>query len=132
MSKHEKLIKKIKTKPKDFTYKELKMEVERRNYLQPLYEFMKLFLSIAGLSVESVKYFATLIPFYSVYKLQRMQSAATQLYLLCFAYHRFRQINDNLIEAFIHWVGQFESQAKSAAEQEVQRLTLNSFEKLQA
>jgi hypothetical protein len=36
--------------------------------------------------------------------------------LLCFAFHRFRQINDNLIEAFIHLVGQYEQQAKLASE----------------
>ena len=38
------------------------------------------------------------------------------MYLLCFAYHRFRQINDNLIDAFIHLVDQYEQQAKIAAE----------------
>ncbi|WP_051978954.1 Tn3 family transposase [Edaphobacter aggregans] len=32
------------------------------------------------------------------------------------AYHRFRQINDNLIEAFIHLVDQYEQQAKVEAE----------------
>ena len=39
-----------------------------------------------------------------------------RLYLLCFAYYRFRQINDNLIEAFIHLVDEYEQQAKLAAE----------------
>jgi hypothetical protein len=38
------------------------------------------------------------------------------LYLLCFAYHRFRQINDNLVDAFIHLVDQYEQQAKLASE----------------
>ena len=44
-----------------------------------------------------------------------MPRGLAQLYLLCFALHRFRQINDNLIESFIHIVGQFEKQAKQAA-----------------
>jgi hypothetical protein len=38
------------------------------------------------------------------------------LYLLCFASHRFRQINDNLIEAFIHLVDRYEQQAKVESE----------------
>jgi hypothetical protein len=38
------------------------------------------------------------------------------LYLFCFATHCFRQINDNLIEAFIHLVDDYEHQAKIAAE----------------
>jgi len=45
-----------------------------------------------------------------------MAVSTVRLYLLCFASHRYRQINDNLIEAFIHLVDQYEQQAKLAAE----------------
>jgi hypothetical protein len=38
------------------------------------------------------------------------------LYLLCFAYHRFHHINDNLISTFIHLIAQYEKQAKLAAD----------------
>jgi hypothetical protein len=31
-----------------------------------------------------------------------MALSTVRLYLLGFAYHRLRQINDNLVEAFIH------------------------------
>jgi hypothetical protein len=44
-----------------------------------------------------------------------MAVPTVRLYLLCFASHRFRQINDNLIEAFIHLVDQYEQQAKLAS-----------------
>ncbi|MFX7849900.1 hypothetical protein ABTK11_22590, partial [Acinetobacter baumannii] len=77
---------------------------------------MRTFLAKAGLSAESGKYFASLVKFYTVYKLQRMPVATARLFLLCFAYHRFLQINDNLIEAFVHLVDQYEAEAKSAAE----------------
>ena len=63
-----------------------------------------------------MKYYASLVQFYTVYKLQRMAAPTTRLYLLCFAYHRFRQINDNLVEAFLHLVDQYETQAKLASE----------------
>jgi hypothetical protein len=106
----------LKHEPKDFSYGELRQEVGRRQFFQPLYEFGQAFLASAGLSNESVKYYASLVQFYTVYKLQRMPLPTTRLYLLCFAYHRFRQINDNLIDAFIHLVGQYEQQAKIAAE----------------
>lgn len=95
----------LKHEPKDFSYKELQREVERRKFFQPLHDFAQHFLTMAGLSNESGKYYAKLVKFYTVYKLQRMAQDTVHLYLLCFAYHRFRQINDNLIEAFIHWVG---------------------------
>jgi hypothetical protein len=49
-----------------------------------------------------VKYYASLVQFYTVYKLQRMAVPTARLYLLCFASYRFRQISDNLIEAFLY------------------------------
>jgi len=82
----------LKREPKDFSYNELRREVERRKFFQPLHEFAKSFLVAAGLSNESGKYYAALVKFYTVYKLQRMALATTRLYLLCFAFHRFRQI----------------------------------------
>ena len=106
----------LKHEPKDFSYGELRQEVGRRQFFEPLYEFGQAFLAAAGLSNESVKYYASLVQFYTVYKLQRMPWPTTRLYLLCFAYHRFRQLNDNLIDAFIHLVDQYEQQAKVAAE----------------
>ncbi len=105
----------LKHEPKDFSYGELRQEVARRTFFAPLYAFGQTFLAAAGLSNESVKYYASLVQFYTVYKLQRMAGPTTQLYLLCFAWHRFRQINDNLIDAFIHLIDQYEKQAKVAA-----------------
>lgn len=106
----------LKHEPKDFSYGELRQEVERRKFFQPLFAFDQSFLPAAGLSNESVKYYASLVQFYTVYKLQRMALPTARLYLLCFASHRYRQINDNLIEAFIHLVDQYEQQAKLASE----------------
>lgn len=106
----------LKREPKDFSYSELRQEVGRRKFFEPLHEFGQTFLASAGLSNESVKYYASLVQFYTVYKLQRMTAPTARLYLLCFAYHRFRQINDNLVDAFIHYVDQYEKQAKLASE----------------
>ena len=106
----------LKHEPKDTSYGELRQERERGTFFQPLFEFGRTFLAAAGLSNESVKYYASLVQFYSVYKLQRMAVPTARLYLLCFATHRFRQINDNLIESFIHLVDDYEQQAKVAAE----------------
>ena len=107
----------FKHEPRDFSYKQLRQEVERRNVFQPLSAFAKTFLATAGISSESAKYYASLVQFYTVYKLQRMAPHTARLYLLCFAFYRFRQINDTLIEAFIYWVDHYEEQAKIAAEQ---------------
>jgi TnpA family transposase len=107
----------LKHEPKDFSYGELRQEVARRKFFEQLHRFGLSFLASAGLSNESVKYYASLVQFYTVYKLQRMAVSTARLYLLCFASHRFRQINDNLIEAFIHLVDQYEQEAKLASEE---------------
>ena len=125
-------IRTLKQEAQDFTYKALRQEVERRKVFEPLYTFAKTFLPAAGISQESGKYYASLVTFYTVYRLQRLAPETTRLYLLCFAYHRFRQINDTLVEAFLHLVDQYEGQAKQAAEEARQRAVTEIGEHLQA
>jgi TnpA family transposase len=60
----------------------MQQEVARRRFFQPLYEFAHTFLVTTGISNESVKYYASLVQFYTVYKLQRIAVATTRLYLL--------------------------------------------------
>jgi hypothetical protein len=122
----------LKREASDFSYKALRQEVERRKFFQPLYDFAQTFLATAGISTESGKYYASLVKFYTVYKLQRMPLATARLYLLCFAYYRFGQINDTLIEAFIHLVDHYEQQARQAAEEARQRAVAEVGEDLQA
>jgi TnpA family transposase len=125
-------IRALKGEPKDFSQNELRREVERRKFFQPLHQFAQSFLVSAGLSTESGRYYASLVKFYTVYKLRRMPKGPTSLYLLCFAFHRFRQINDNLIEAFIYLVDQYEKQAKQAADAAMQQALLDASEHLNA
>jgi len=126
------LISELKHEPKDFSYKALRQEATRRKVFQPLYDFARTFLASASLSNESVKYYASLVQFYTVYKLQRMASGIVRLYLLCFAYHRFRQINDNLIEAFIHLLDRYEKDARFLAEAAAQQALLAASQNLNA
>lgn len=122
----------LKREVRDFSYGELKREVERRQLFQPLHDFGKTFLAQAGLSVESGKYYASLVKFYTVYKLQRMAIETARLYLLCFAYHCFRQINDNLIDAFLHLVHQYQRAATTAAEEAMQQALTDASGNLEA
>jgi TnpA family transposase len=111
----------LKQEPRDFSYQALRQEVMRRQVFQPLHEFAQTFLAAADLSNESVKYYAARVPFYTVYKLQRLPAATARLYLVCFAYQRFRQINDHLVEAFIYLVDRYEKEAKQAAKEAAQQ-----------
>ena len=122
----------LKREPKNFTYKELRQEVDRRKLFEPLHAFAQTFLATAGISHESGKYYASLLTFYTVYKLQRMPEATAHLYLLCFAYHRFRQINDNLVDAFLHLIAHYEQKAKLAAEAAMYKSISEAAENLHA
>lgn len=126
------LINVLKHEASDFSNKELRREVDRRKQLAPLHAFAQTFLTDASLSNESIKYYAGLVQFYTIYKLRRMDISTVRLYLLCFAFHRFRQINDNLIEAFIHLVGQFDKQAKLAAKTAMQQAADDAHSNLKA
>jgi hypothetical protein len=61
-----------------------------------------------------------------------MPVRVARLYLLCFAFHRFRQINDNLIEAFIHLVHQYEKWARAAALEAMLKAQSDAGSRLQA
>jgi TnpA family transposase len=122
----------LKREPRDFTWRELRGEVGRRQFFAPLHAFARSFLDVAGISTESGRYYASLVKYYTVYKLRRMPTGVTRLYLLCFAFHRFRQINDNLIEAFIHLVHQYEKSARAAAQEAMLRAQVDASSRLQA
>lgn len=122
----------LKREPKNFSHGELKREVARRQYFEPLHDFARTFLQTAGLSNESGKYYASLVKFYTVYKLRRMPIGPARLYLLCFAFLRFREINDNLIEAFVYLVDHYEKLAKRAADEAMKKAMDDASENLQA
>lgn len=53
----------------------------------------------AELSPESVRFYASLVDYCTVYKLKRMEPPTARLYLLCFVHDRYRQLHDHLIDA---------------------------------
>lgn len=72
-----------------------------------------------GISNESVKYYASLVGYYSVYKLKLLNEWIVYVYLLCFVYHRYQRMHDNLINTFIYNVRRYIDEAKSMAKEKV-------------
>ena len=66
----------IKRQPRDFTYQQLLREIERGQQLQALFALAEHVIEQAELSAESVRYYASLVEFYTVYKLKRMDREA--------------------------------------------------------
>lgn len=122
----------LRREARDFSRRELKDEVQRRQVFEPLHAFATKFLTPAGLSNEGCRYYASLVKFYTAYKLRRMHQGLARLYLLCFAHQRFRQINDNLVEAFMYLVSTYRKDAKAAADEAVKQAQLDAADSLGA
>jgi hypothetical protein len=99
---------------------EIKREIEYGKEMYPL--FFKLANSILPqlkISNESIKYYASLVEYYSVYKLKRFNESLINLYLLCFIFHRYQRMNDNLINSFIYKMKKYNDDILSFAKDQV-------------
>lgn len=118
----------LKKEPKDFSYKEVLRETTRANELKPLYDFFKKWLPSIEISNESIRYYAALVEYYSVYKIRRFETPTAYFYLLCYAYHGTHIIYDNLIDALIYNVRHYEEQAKLYAKEFIYQQTTQAGE----
>ena len=109
----------LKHDPKDFSLGETKREIARSRSLATLYRTAKTLLPELGISNDSLAYYAALVDYYTVQKLQQLPPGMARLYLLCFLGQRYRQINDNLVNALIYQVRKVNSAAKECMEQQV-------------
>lgn len=112
-------ITRLKREPKDFSNKEIAHEIFRGQQIQELYYVSKKFLRLLGISNESIKYYASLVNYYSVYQLSQLNEQVVYVYLLCFVYHRHQRLYDNLINSLIYHVRQYDEEARSAAKEQV-------------
>ncbi len=112
----------LKQDAKSFRYRQMGLERQKRLTLAPLYAIAKTLLPGLGLSQLNIAYYASLANFYTVYDLRRFKSAQTNLYLLCYAWQRYRQLTDNLVEAFGYHTRQLEDTTKAVATQQAAQI----------
>lgn len=120
----------LKREPRDFSASEIKRELRRGEQIQSLYRLAQRLLPLLGIPNESVKYYASLVGYYSVYKLKRLNQGMVYLYLLCFAYHRYQRLHDNLINSLLYQVRRFGEEAKDAAKDRVYECHIQSNQNL--
>jgi hypothetical protein len=107
----------VKQDAKNFGYRMMALEREKRLVLAPLYRVAKDALPKLDISQQNVGYYASLATYYSIYDLRRLKPEQTHLYLLCYSWQRYRQLSDNLADAFDFHMKQVEDATKEAAEQ---------------
>jgi TnpA family transposase len=102
----------LKQDAKDFGWRQMAREREKRVKLELLYQIAKALLPKLAISQQNLHYYADLAIFYTVYDLRRLKSEQTHLYLLCYAWQRYRQLTDNLVDASGYHMKQFEDESK--------------------
>lgn len=112
-------ITRLKREPKDFGYEEMAREIQRGERIAALHRLAQDLLPYLQISPESVKYYASLVNFYSVFRLQQLDEKLVFIFLLCFVYHRYQQRHDNLINSLLYHMRQFTDAAKQAAKEQV-------------
>jgi len=92
----------IRADQKDFQYTAVKTEVDKAFRIVDLYTFAKGFIPSLNLSKNAVRYYADIAEQYAASRLRRLSKPQQWLHALCFVYHRYQQIMDNLIVSFCY------------------------------
>jgi TnpA family transposase len=107
----------IKQDAKNFRYRMMVLERQKRATLAPLYRMAKTLLPSLKISQQNLNYYASLAHYYTIYDLRRMSPGQSYLYLLCYVWQRYRQLSDNLVQAFGYHMKQVEEVTKVNAKQ---------------
>jgi len=92
----------IRSDQKNFKYTATSAEIEKALAIAGLYKFAKDFLPSLLLSKNAIRYYADLAEQYAASRLRRLSKSQQWLQALCFVYHRYQQIMDNLITSFMY------------------------------
>lgn len=109
----------LKRDPRDFSNHEIRREVERGKQLRELYLLSQKVLPHLRTSNENIRYYASLVNYYSVQKLRQLVDPVVYVYLLCFIQHRYQKLHDNLIQSLIHHVRRHGDDARATAKEQV-------------
>lgn len=114
----------LKHEPRSFANSELAREIQRGQQMKPLYDIARRLLPQLNISNESIKYYASLIHYYSVYQMNQRDFSLISVYLLCFISHRYQMVQDHLIITFLHHVQSYQTKCRLAAQQMVYEQTI--------
>ena len=120
----------LKRDPRDFSLKEIKEMVCKRNRLAEFHPHGELLANGLKISDQNLRYFSSLVSYYSVYKISRMPLLARRLLLVCFIHVRHRLINDHLIKAFLYRIDKYVSEAKEEVKEKVYRRKISDAKSL--
>ena len=107
------LLSSIKKLPKDFTNREMSKEIEVFNFIKEIYPDVVKAIGQLVLSQSNIDYYASLVDHYTSAKLKRFSTEKSSLYLVCYIYKRYANINECFTTAMIYQVNKLASDAKT-------------------
>lgn len=113
----------LKQNPKNFNFKMIQAEIDKHKKYYPLYRFAKRFLPLLNISQHNIAYYGSLVDHYQVQSLQSFNKEKRDFYLICYVYHRFQLMNDQLIETLIHYINAYNKDAKAHSKSRVAEVT---------
>jgi len=106
----------LKQDAKHFGWRQMIREREKRALLEPLHRIAKALLPKLDVSQQNLLYYASLANFYTVHDLRNLKTDQAHLYLLCYAWQRYRQLSDNLVDAMAYHMKQLEEESSALAQ----------------
>lgn len=118
----------IKQDAKHFGYRMMVLERHKRATLEPLYRVAQALLPKLAISQQNLNYYVSLAHYYTIYDLRWLKPGQTYLYLLyllCYAWQRYQQLSDNLVDALAYHMKQIEDATKTTAEKQLSQSQAN-------
>ncbi|MFW5393148.1 Tn3 family transposase [Yersinia sp. 2544 StPb PI] len=85
---------------KDFSSSEINKELSVHNTISEIYYEIKDIINSLGISQGNMEYYATIVKHSTTFSLKRHPKWQGVLYLCCYFYFRYREINDKIITSF--------------------------------
>ena len=108
----------LQKEPANFGYGQMQQQLQRKRVLTPYYRSAITVVGQLGLSNENIAHYALLCNYYMVFQLKQLQGKMMYVYLLCFVYTHWLQLNDLLVEGFVHHTGKIKGRAKNFADKQ--------------
>ncbi len=103
----------LKQDAKNFNFIQMSVEIKKNQLLKSLYPISKMIIPHLSLSQQNINYYASLVHRYTIRDLKRFDDEKTYLYLLCYVFRRYQQINDNIMTSLIVNTKRFEIDIKA-------------------
>jgi hypothetical protein len=90
----------IKKDMRGFNNAALADEIEKLQQLNPVFAVAIRVIPKLKLPTTAINYYASLVDYYNGHRLKKLESHQAELYLLCYTFRRYGELNDNLLAAF--------------------------------